>query len=138
MSPRKKKEPVPAVITPASPTGGLLLTRVSWSREDVDLACADIVRENATNAIISVFYMTVNPALKFSNPFQRKDAGNLILRYGAEGAYDLAKLCITYRNEPFFPSVNSPSDLWKKLPNVLSALKNKVTGNSGQAVIRKV
>ena len=102
--------------------GNKFLTTDTYTLDDVNEACEGIPMDDPANAIISVFYRTVNPDVKFGSPFVRKAADKLVKAFGPTGAFNLAKFAVAFRYREYFPRVSTPQELAAKMANVASAV----------------
>jgi len=111
--------------------GNPFLTRTDYTYEDVERACAEVDLKDPVNAVISVFYLTIKPDVKFSSPFVRKSAETVVRAFGPEGAFRLAKIAVACFHREFFPRADSPQKLAEKMARIAAAA-SKVIEDRGR------
>jgi hypothetical protein len=114
---------VPLEVMARPPERNVFIVSDTYTMADVERACAMISMEDPVRAVISVFYRTVNPRVKFGAKTVRRAAADVIAVFGPEGAVALAKCAVAYYHHPYFPKVTSPSDLADKMMRVASAVR---------------
>lgn len=74
-----------------------------------------IVKGNEVNAVIDVFYRTVNPAVSYVNKHDRDAAQWLINKLGLDQVLQLAEYAISLFGVPYAPQITTTGQLKAKL-----------------------
>lgn len=76
-------------------------------------------------ALLTVFYSTINPGIKFGHKTYRTDARFLIDEYGLEKAIKYAEAAVAVQGKQYAPTIINPSQLREKLPLLAKYIKEK-------------
>lgn len=93
------------------------------SQEIVEKAGKRLAKEiddkNGVNAVVEVFYRTVNPAINYGNKTTRSAAEWLIKKYGLEKTIKMAEFACQIQGQPYTPTITTPYQLKENLGKLI-------------------
>ena len=82
--------------------------------------CKEVKQSNSVNDLMGLFYDNLNPNIKFENKTIRKDAEFLVSHYPFEKLEAMVMYIKDHKNEQYFPSISTPSQLREKMSAIIN------------------
>lgn len=84
---------------------------------------------NKTQDLIVLFYENLNPNIRFGNKTMRKDAEFLVNHYPFEKLEAMVMYIKDHKNEQYFPSISTPSQLREKMSAIINHYNRSKTNS---------